>query len=124
MHVAAAMAGVTKGALGFFDFRPHRMQIIGRRDHRKQQHQHAAERAEKYKRSIPRAMEQTPAPPQQVRGQQQGQPTKIKEQLHANGQRSGNDPLKIIRVAQREEPVVAVVSQLFMAQVQICHAQG
>lgn len=76
------MATMTNRALGFLDGKSAGMQIVARRDNRKQQDQDAAESTKKKKRAPDGPVGRGSSPPQQERGQHQGQPAKIKKKLY------------------------------------------
>lgn len=51
MNCAGAMIGMPEGAFRFFHLGPHGVQVVGSRDHGKQQHENAAESASEDERA-------------------------------------------------------------------------
>jgi len=89
MKCASAMAGMAESAVRLFHLGSHGVQIVGGRDHGKQQHENAAESAHEDERARRRTSCRTirtgrssPSPPQHIGGQQQREPTEIKKKLH------------------------------------------
>jgi len=115
MKSAGAMAEMAERAFRLFHLGPHGVQVVAGRNHGKQQNQRTAESAnegERARRTIRRGRRNS-SPPQQPRGQQQGEPAEIKKKLHTKcpGPYGGDTTtwqnclkmIRIIRIAQRQQ---------------------
>jgi hypothetical protein len=97
---------------GFLHLGTHGVQVVASRDHREQQNEYAAENADQDERRSRgtscltiRAGQKSPLPPQQIRGQQEGQPAEIKKKLHTKytTRPIRCNCLSIVRIAQRRQ---------------------
>ncbi len=80
-----------------FHLGPHRVQIVGRRDHREQQNQCASQSQQTLQRTRPTLRAHAPAP-QPVSRQRQQNPHEIEQQLHHKRQkdrRADESPLRL-----------------------------
>jgi hypothetical protein len=104
---------------GFFHLGAHGVQIVGGRDHRKQQNNYTSEDAKEDERmrrrlfcSTTRAVRAKPLPPQQIGRQQQRKPAEIEKKFHAKcailaqgntGKTNTVASLNIIKIAHRRQ---------------------
>jgi hypothetical protein len=85
---ASAIAGAAEAAFRLFHLRTHEVQVVGHRDHWEQQNECTAKGAEKDERGRCRSIRRSTLPPQQIAGQQKGEPAKIEKKLHTKMPRS------------------------------------
>ena len=81
MSVATAIAGMSERALRLLHLRSHGVQVVGSRDHWKQQNQRASKNTNEGERTTCSGRSSS-LPPQQNAGHQQRKPAKIKKKLH------------------------------------------
>jgi len=81
---AGAVPVIAETAFRLFHGLADRVEIVADGDHGKEQNERATERADDYKRRPSGMARRNPSPPQQVSGQQQGEPAEIKKKLHLN----------------------------------------
>ena len=116
MKCASAIAGMAEAALRFFHLRPHGVQVVGGRNHGKQQNQRAAENANEDEGTMG-SSRRSPLPPQQKGGHQQREPTEIEKKLHTKCRGAGTNTMpqrgatasRRIRIAQRRGVIRAPV---------------
>lgn len=76
------MTAVAESAFGLFHGLVDGVEIVAGGDYGKEQDENTAERAHKDERPARRTVRRSPSPPQRIRGQQEGEPAKIKKKLH------------------------------------------